>query len=788
MSQTTQVVAVPAVEEKTLPPGPNLLIEWSSPWQDFSSSIGPAFSRSPAKLAGEAPFRMLPLRKIASVWVGECIFLFLMIWLPTHLERLRPLATQPAAHDVIYYSGDELPQTEDLGGAEAGTKGRAGGEEAHHRTQTIRIARGSSLVPKVVDAPNLKIPLSSAAVANLLAVRANAGPPPSEGLKSSRSAPSANAIIAPPPAVLKELTRSAPNLDAVVAPAPSVSADSARHTLTLDPALIAPAPTIARQHGRAAPALNTSVVAPANTDLSSRTQRTAPTVSTTIVPPSPSLSGSEIPRTPVQVVNSAVVPPPVSAPERESTRAAKLTLPAPNVIAPPPSPTAPDMRRMPSGGVPDPSKTEVQPPPSAPASGSFVSSLMGKIFGENQVVPPPPSVTGNGGGLETGRSPTGGNTVGAGNSVIAPPPSMSGGSGGSRSSGSLASDGASGVVQPPPSVSGAGAGRRGAGTAIATNVVAPPPALSGSAGGAGQGSRGAGLGSPLDAGSITAPPKSGGSGHDAGVVVTNQPGSKVGLPGASSGNLAMSPAGGDTPGLGGTGGGKGVVSGKGPGSGLTAEGPGAAKTGSGHGAEAEAHGGISPTPGPGGAGSATAGTPPVPGVSVSGGSTIVTLPSFGGTSSNTSSGTPGRSSLKTNQGFDVSVIGTSRSGGAFNYYGLLPGDATSVYLQTPLGPATFQYAETTQAARNNAPALVNPQLLHADALSGVTTPRITVTCTLDIYGSLKNLKILDSDHAASVPKVMAALAKWKFRPAMRGDQPVEVVAILGFGTDTNDRY
>ena len=37
-------------------------------------------------------------------------------------------------------------------------------------------------------------------------------------------------------------------------------------------------------------------------------------------------------------------------------------------------------------------------------------------------------------------------------------------------------------------------------------------------------------------------------------------------------------------------------------------------------------------------------------------------------------------------------------------------------------------------------------------------------------------------------KIMAALPSWKFRPAMRGQQPVEVNAILGFNIDTNDRY
>ena len=37
-------------------------------------------------------------------------------------------------------------------------------------------------------------------------------------------------------------------------------------------------------------------------------------------------------------------------------------------------------------------------------------------------------------------------------------------------------------------------------------------------------------------------------------------------------------------------------------------------------------------------------------------------------------------------------------------------------------------------------------------------------------------------------KVIAALPHWKFKPAMRGAQPVEVTTILGFNIDTNDRY
>jgi hypothetical protein len=138
---------------------PKLLVEWSSPWREFVGSIRPALARSERRLAGEAPFGLIPLRIMAPAYLLEAFLIFAAIAIQVKIAELRPfVAPRFSRHDVIYYSGDELPRTEDLGGAEAGTVGRAGGDEVRHRTQTIKIARGGSLVPKVVDAPNLKLP------------------------------------------------------------------------------------------------------------------------------------------------------------------------------------------------------------------------------------------------------------------------------------------------------------------------------------------------------------------------------------------------------------------------------------------------------------------------------------------------------------------------------------------------------------------------------------------------------------------------------------------------------
>jgi hypothetical protein len=39
---------------------PKLLVEWSSPWHEFVGSIRPALARSERRLAGEAPFGLIP--------------------------------------------------------------------------------------------------------------------------------------------------------------------------------------------------------------------------------------------------------------------------------------------------------------------------------------------------------------------------------------------------------------------------------------------------------------------------------------------------------------------------------------------------------------------------------------------------------------------------------------------------------------------------------------------------------------------------------------------------------
>jgi hypothetical protein len=674
-----------------------LLVEWSSPWEEFLSSIRPAMARSEERLAGEANLSMFPYRGMLVVWAIEIFVLLVAIFLPPRLATMKPEITQAQSkYEVIYYSGTELPRVEDAGGAQAGRSGRAGGREAHHPTQVIRVARGENLREKIVDAPNLKLPSSDSAVANLLAYKAIPGPAPAEGLRSSLRSPSLPQMAA-----------------------------------------VAPTPEVQRERLQSAPSLTTSVIAPPPTALQRELSR-------------PALPGANA----VQAV-----PPPVSAPERLSSQNARLTLPSQAVVAPPPQ-----------------ISREISP--------------VGPGFGPGQyhkeVVPPPVDV-----GKVTGQR-----TPGVLGSVAAVPPPVQLSAGGSNSARTqnMGLGGNATVVPPPVQVSGGGSTRGTVhGLGGATAVVPPPPSMAanGSVGGQGRGNRGAGFGGPGDLGAVSAPANNtGGSATGNGVVVSSQPGSKVGMPGGGgAGALAMSPAGGSQPGVGGSGGGSGIGRGNGPGSGFTGEGSGAGREGTGRGSDPSARGGISPYPGTGGAGNGNTSKPAVPGVSVTGGnSNIVTLPSFGASSSDPSD--PSRSSVTgKQQGPGITVVATSRSGGAFNFYGALKGDRVyTIYIETSLGTTVMQYADPASTTHPYAADLIAPQPLRADLPAGLPRSRLVIACILDRTGMVKKPQVLETTSAIMTSKVLAALANWKFRPVLRGEQPVEVNAILGFNVDTSDRY
>ncbi len=192
--------------------------------------------------------------------------------------------------------------------------------------------------------------------------------------------------------------------------------------------------------------------------------------------------------------------------------------------------------------------------------------------------------------------------------------------------------------------------------------------------------------------------------------------------------------------------------------------------------------GSSPAPGPGGAGKLASGTVRVPGVSVSGGSTAVTLPSFG---------TPppphnpaGHSTIGKGSNA-VTIVASPRAGGAMNFYGALKGDRVyTIYINTAGGMTVMQFADPTSTVQSYSEELNAPVPISTELPANLQPAKLYVSCVLDRNGTIKNPRAL---HAAGGPEsaILAALSDWKFRPAFRGSEPVEVNVILGFGVDTN---
>jgi hypothetical protein len=739
----SEVATIPEVLDRRpndrWPEPPRLLVEWSSRWEEFKSAFGPALTRSPKALAGEAPIGIFPYRGMLASWLLECLLLIALIVLPGRFESLQMPAAPNRLHwDVIYYSGDELPQTQDRGGAQSGKSGRAGGEQAHHRTQAIRVARGDRPSEKVVDAPKVNLPHSDSEVANLLAFKSNPGPPPAEGLRSTLTAPTLPAMsVVPPSPELNSSTRHTTNslTTNVIPPTPELNSSSSRTASGMTTNVIPPTPEVSRANTRSSATMGTTVVEPAP-NVSRDKMQTANPLAQTVIAPAPQdtqrdLASSRLPMT--QTVN--VVAPPVSAPQRDVSSTPRMSLPAPAVVAPPPSQVSRDLNSWGSSATGDMQTKPVPPPPTASGGGSSLARS-GAATLTPQVVPPPANIEGGKNGTQgngrSGQSP---------NALL----------------------GAADVIPPPP---GLGGGK----------------ALSGS----GRGNKGAGAGSPLDLGSAVAPPKNaGGNAAGSGVVISNQPGTKVGLPNSTSGALAMSTTGTAKTGLGGSGGGSSIGKGNGPGSGLQGEGSGAGRQGAGQGTDPNARGGISPYPGTGGAGNGTTGAPAVPGVSVQGGTTAsITLPSFGAPGSDVPSTGPGRSSNSAHGGISYTVKATSSSGGVFNRYGQLKGVNYSTYIDTSLGTAVMQYADASSAAHSNSGDLTKPEPLRVDLPQGLRSTYVVFACILDRSGDLKEVRVLEPGAIETTSKILVALHSWKFRPAMRGEEPVEVNAFLGFGIDT----
>ena len=649
-----------------------LLVEWSSPWEEFVSAIRPALRKSPPALALEAKAGLFPWRGL----ILSALLEVAILAAATGHSAMQPVAleTSHPAHDVIYFSADELPQMQDAGGASAGPMGRSGGSSAHTPKQIIKVARGEALRPKVTDAPEIDLPKSDSALRNLLAYKAEAGPAPAEALKLARPIPQiAASVVPPPPQLLQNAPRRTQLSNAAVAPPP--------------------------------------VELPRQDVPSRRRFSNAP----------------------------SVVPPSVSAPVQATSHPARLTLPAQAVVAP-----QPDMDKAPVRSRQQNNEFAARVVPPAIELSALRTPEQAAAFIRSQTVVPPPVQVQN---LPQRTMKT------LGEAAVVPPVADINSLHHQRA----LQNGGAAVVAPSPAED----------AMVAPAQSSRQTTVSSGAAGSGNGSS-----------SMSS---------NTGVVISPQPGNKQGAPANSEkATLAMSPSGSAALGAGGEGGGSGIGRGNSSGSRASGSGSGASSstmTSSGKGASPSDHNGSSTYPGPGGAGNASHANSRVPGVSVSGGSNTITLPSFGGPPAASMSATGHSSAHGTAN--SITVVASPRAGGAMNYYGMLKGDRVyTIYIQTPAGMASMQYADPASASQPYASDLTAPEAIRTDAPSDVPAVRLVVLCALDRSGVLKNLRVLQSDAADFQKKILAALPEWKFSPAFRGQDPVEVNVILGFGVDT----
>jgi len=174
----------------------------------------------------------------------------------------------------------------------------------------------------------------------------------------------------------------------------------------------------------------------------------------------------------------------------------------------------------------------------------------------------------------------------------------------------------------------------------------------------------------------------------------------------------------------------------------------------------------------------------MPNTSIEGGTTTINLPSFGSDGEGDVRNGPGHSSVKDRNGLGYTIKATSGSGGVFARYGQLKGDNYSIYIETSLGTAVMQYVDSNSAAHSYTVDLTAPVPIRDELPQELHSTRVVFACVLTRDGELKNMRVLESETPQAASKILAALQKWKFRPAFRGDEPVEVNAFLGFGIDT----
>jgi len=107
----------------------------------------------------------------------------------------------------------------------------------------------------------------------------------------------------------------------------------------------------------------------------------------------------------------------------------------------------------------------------------------------------------------------------------------------------------------------------------------------------------------------------------------------------------------------------------------------------------------------------------------------------------------------------------------------------TIYLATHLGTAVLQYADPT-TVQSFAADLTAPRPIKTEVPGDATPARAIISCVMDRLGMLRDIKLLEGDDPQFSHELLFALASWRFRPVFRGDSPVEVKTVIGFGVKT----
>lgn len=310
---------------------PQLLIQWSSPWQEFLSSMGPALRPSPPRMHMEAQAGLFPARGLLLAFLLEAAALAAMIARPIAVERPDP-AHAPEAHDVIYFTADELPRTEDFAGGRSGRHGASGGASLQHPTQTIKVARGEKLDSRVVDAPSLNLPQSESQVSNLLAYKATVPTvPPSPIVVHADQRRVEQPTKAPHLTLPSDTMPSLPDARvSPIAPPSSIKVASERAKTEQPAAIDAPKVQIAREQMPELPQANVVVKAPPVPIRVTQTNHKAALEVQTPSAPRVAMGQEQMPSLPEAAVAVKAPPTPIQV-ARSQRRASAASVAAPKI-------------------------------------------------------------------------------------------------------------------------------------------------------------------------------------------------------------------------------------------------------------------------------------------------------------------------------------------------------------------------------------------------------------------------------------------------------------------------